>query len=265
MELSRSELERYARQLILPEIGEEGQKKLKAARVLVIGAGGLGSPALYYLAAAGVGHITIVESDRVEPSNLNRQILYTAADVGRMKAEVARERLLALNPDIEVEALARRFDVPLARKLVPRHDLVVDASDNFATRYLANDAAVLFDRPLVHGSIYRFEGQLAVFHHEGGPCYRCLYPAPPKERPSCGEVGVLGALPGVVGAMMAAEAVKVILGIGEPLSRALLLVDLFLAEFRKLKVKRNPACPVCGERPVITELLPSRYEDDCRG
>ena len=265
MTFSREEIARYARHLVLPGVGEEGQAKLKASRVLVIGAGGLGSPVLYYLAAAGVGRLGIVEHDRVDPSNLNRQILYTEADLGRKKAEVARERLLALNPHVEVVAYPERFTAALARKLVPEYDLVVDASDNFPTRYLANDAAVLFDRPLVYGAIYRFEGQVSVFHYEGGPCYRCLFKKPPPRQPACSEAGVFGVLPGVVGALMAAEAIKVLLGLGEPLSGRLLFYDALEADFRTFRFPRDPACPVCGERPTITELREETYKDECQG
>ena len=264
MRLSEFERARYARQLVLPEVGEKGQEKLKRSRVLVIGAGGLGSPVLYYLAAAGVGKLGIVEMDRVEPSNLNRQILYTEADVGRPKAEAARERLLALNPHIEVVAYPERFTARLAERIVPEYDLLVDSSDNFPTRFLTNDAAVLFDRPLVHGSIYRFEGQISLFHYQGGPCYRCLYKKPPS-RPAGGEAGVLGALPGVVGAWMAMEALKALLGIGEPLSGRLLFYDALTAETRRFAFPRDPACPVCGENPSITELRDDRYQDECQG
>ncbi len=259
---SREEIERYARHFVLPGVGEEGQKKLKASRVLVIGAGGLGSPVLFYLAAAGVGRLGIVEHDRVDRSNLNRQILFTEADVGRKKAEVAKERLLALNPTITVEAYAERFTPALAKRLVPAYDLIVDASDNFPTRYLANDAAVLYDRPLVHGAIYRFEGQLSVFHYEGGPCYRCLFKKPPEHTPDCSLAGVFGVLPGVVGALMATEAIKVLLGLGEVLSGRLLLYDALETDFRKLAFPRDPACPICGEHPVIRSLDDVNYEEN---
>ena len=265
MLFSREEIARYARHLVLPGVGEEGQERLKASRVLVIGAGGLGSPVLYYLAAAGVGRIGIVEHDRVDPSNLNRQILYTEADVGRPKAEVARERLIALNPHIEVVAYPERFGVELAERLVPEYDLLVDASDNFPTRYLANDAAVLFDRPLVYGAIYRFEGQASVFHYQGGPCYRCLFKKPPPRQPACSEAGVFGVLPGVIGSLMAAEAIKVLLGVGEPLSGRLLFYDALEAGFRVFRFPRDPHCPVCGEQPVITSLREEAYEDECLG
>ena len=262
--MTEAELARYARQLVLPGVGEEGQERLGRSSVLVVGAGGLGSPALLYLAAVGVGRIGVVEPDRVELSNLNRQILYTEADLGRPKAEVARERLLALNPHIEVEAYPERFSAALADRLVPEYDLLLDASDNFPTRYLANDAAVIHDRPLVHGAVYRYEGRVSVFHYQGGPCYRCLFPRPPR-RPAGGEAGVLGTLPGVIGALMAAEAVKVLLGLGEPLSGRLLIYDTLHAEFRRLSFPRDPACPVCGESPSIEKLSEDIYKDFCQG
>ena len=265
MNFTREEIARYARHFVLPGVGEEGQARLKQSRVLVIGAGGLGSPVLYYLAAAGVGRLGVVEYDRVDRSNLNRQILYTEADVGRPKAEVARERLLALNPHIEVVAYPERFTPALARRLVPEYDLLVDASDNFPTRFLANDAAVLYDRPLVHGSIYRFEGQVSVFHYQGGPCYRCLFKKPPPRQPACSEAGVFGVLPGVVGALMAAEAIKVLLGLGEVLSGKLLFYDALLAQFRRFSFPRDPDCPVCGKNPRITELREELYKDECQG
>ncbi len=262
---TREEIARYARHFVLPGVGEAGQRRLKASRVLVVGAGGLGSPVLLYLAAAGVGRIGVVEFDRVEPSNLNRQVLYTEADVGQSKAEVARRRLLALNPHIEVVAYPERFTPELAERIVPEYDLLVDASDNFPTRYLANDAAVLFDRPLVQGAIYRFEGQLSVFHHRGGPCYRCLFRRPPRRQPACSEAGVFGVLPGTVGALMATEALKVLLELGEVLSGKLLLYDALEAGFRTLAFPRDPGCPVCGERPTIRSLREQNYEDVCQG
>ncbi len=261
---TREEIARYARHFVLPGVGEAGQRKLKASKVLVIGAGGLGSPVLLYLAAAGVGKIGLVEHDRVDPSNLNRQVLFTEADVGKPKAEVARDRLLALNPHIEVVAYAERFRPDLAERIVPEYDLVVDASDNFPTRYLANDAAVLFKKPLVQGAIYRFEGQLSVFHYRGGPCYRCLFRKPPPRQPACSEAGVFGVLPGTVGALMATEAIKVLLGLGEVLAGTLLFYDALEAEFKKLKFPRDPACPVCGEHPTITDLRQLDYEDVCQ-
>jgi len=238
--------ERYARQLALPEIGAEGQERLREAAVLVIGAGGLGSPALFYLAAAGVGRIGIVEDDVIDVSNLNRQILYTSADVGRSKARVAAERLAALNPELRLEVYERRFAGPEAVDLVRRYDVLVDASDNFSTRALANRAAVAAGRPLVHGSVRQFEGQLAVFNHEGGPCYHCLFPRPPKDDPTPADRAILGAVAGVIGSLMAVETIKLILKVGEPLSGRLLLFDALEASFRVLRVEKNPDCPVCG-------------------
>lgn len=261
---SRSEITRYARHFVLPGVGEEGQRRLKTGSVLVVGAGGLGSPVLLYLAAAGVGRIGVVEFDRVDRSNLNRQVLFSEADVGRPKAEVAKARLLALNPDIEVEAYPERFTPELARRLVPKFDLIVDASDNFPTRYLANDAAVLFGKPLVHGAIFRFEGQISVFNHRGGPCYRCLFPRPPKAQPACSEAGVFGVLPGTVGALMAAEALKILLELGETLSGKVLLYDALEAEFKKLSFPKDPRCPVCGASPSIRDLSDVDYIDECR-
>ncbi|HGY09865.1 MAG TPA: molybdopterin-synthase adenylyltransferase MoeB [Oceanithermus profundus] len=260
---SREELDRYARHMILPEVGPEGQARLKAASVLVVGAGGLGSPLLMYLAAAGVGRIGIVEDDVVDLSNLQRQVLYGTADVGRPKAEAAAERLAALNPHVRVEAHPHRLTSENALELFGSYDVIVDASDNFPTRYLVNDAAVLTDKPLVYGAIHRFDGQVSVFHHQGGPCYRCLFPKPPKPGsvPSCAQAGVFGVLPGVVGSLMATEVLKLLLGIGRPLSGRLLLYDGLEAEFRELKVARDPACPVCGEHPTVHELVD--YEAFC--
>jgi len=262
---SREELDRYARQMILPEVGPEGQARLKAASVLVVGAGGLGSPLLLYLAAAGVGRIGIVEDDVVELSNLQRQVLYASSDVGRPKAEVAAARLAELNPHVRVEPHPVRLTRDNALELFSRYDLVVDASDNFPTRYLANDAAVLSDRPLVYGAIQRFDGQVSLFHYQGGPCYRCLFPKPPKPGsvPSCAQAGVFGVLPGVIGGLMATEALKLLLGIGRPLSGRLLLYDGLEAEFREVRVERDPACPVCGDEPTIREL--TDYEAFCAG
>jgi adenylyltransferase/sulfurtransferase len=265
---SREELLRYHRQMILPQVGPEGQARLKRSSVAVVGAGGLGVPVLMYLVAAGVGRLGVVEMDRVELSNLHRQVLYTTQDVGRPKAGVAAERLRALNPHVEVEAFPVRLTSENALEILRGFDLLVDASDNFPTRYLVNDASVLLDKPLVFGAIYQFDGQVAVFHHrtregEMGPCYRCLFPKPPPPGsvPSCAEAGVFGVLPGVVGALMAAEALKVLLGLGEVLAGGLLLYDALSVQFRKLTVRRNPACPVCGDHPTQTSLID--YEAFC--
>ncbi len=242
------EAERYARHLLRPELGEEGQRRLKASRVLLVGAGGLGSPAALYLAAAGVGPLTVVDFDAVDVTNLQRQVLHGTRDVGRAKVDSARDRLRDLNPHVEVEALRDRLDPGNALALVGAHDVVVDGSDSFATRYLLSDAGVLAGRPDVHASIFRFVGQATVLCAGGGPCYRCLYPSPPApgEVPSCAEAGVLGVLPGLLGTLQAAEALKLAAGVGVPLVGRLLLVDALRMEFRTLRVARDPDCPACG-------------------
>ena len=247
---------RYDRQVQLPELGRDGQARLGRASVLVIGAGGLGGPSLTYLAAAGVGRITIVDFDRIEESNLHRQILFTTQDVGREKTRVAQERLRALNPLIEVEIVEERFDAENARRLMAGQDLVIDGTDTFSTRYLVNDAAVQAGIPNVFASISQFDGQASVFGAAGGPCYRCLFPEPPPADliPNCADGGVLGVLPGLLGAIQAAEAVKLLADIGTPLIGRLLLVDALRMEFRTLAVDRDPSCSVCGERPTLTSL-----------
>jgi adenylyltransferase/sulfurtransferase len=252
----RGALRRYSRHLLIPEVGLEGQERLARARVLVIGAGGLGSPVLAYLAAAGVGRIIVIDDDTVDVTNLQRQILYDTADVGAPKAHRAADRLRALNPQITIDALAIRFDAANARELVRLADVVVDGSDTFATRYLVNDACVLEGKPDVHGSIFRFDGQVSVFGAPGGPCYRCLYPEPPPEHlvPSCSEGGVLGVLAGMVGTFQANEAIKLILGIGTPLIGRLLLVDALDAHVREVRIAPDPACPVCGAAPSIADV-----------
>lgn len=237
--------ERYARQLLLKEVGEAGQERLASASVLVIGAGGLGSPALLYLAAAGVGRIGIVEDDVVDLSNLNRQILYTSADVGKPKVQVAAERLRQLNPDLQIDVYQQRFAMPAAVELARDYDVLIDASDNFETRNLANEAAVAAGRPLVHGSVRQFEGQAAVFNYRGGPCYRCLFPSTPSQS-SEADRAIIGPVAGLIGTIMATEALKIILQIGEVLSGRLLLYDALQMEFRTLRVQKNPSCPVCG-------------------
>jgi adenylyltransferase/sulfurtransferase len=258
----RGELRRYSRHLLIPEVGLAGQERLARARVLVIGAGGLGSPVLAYLAAAGVGRIVVVDDDTVDLTNLQRQILYDTADVGAPKAQRAAERLRALNPQIAVDPLAIRFDATNARELVRLVDVVVDGSDTFGTRYLVNDACVLEGKPDVHGAIFRFDGQVAVFGAPGGPCYRCLYPEPPPEHltPTCAEGGVLGVLAGIVGSFQATEALKLLLGIGTPLIGRLLLIDALDARVREIRVARDPSCPLCGAAPTIREVgsLPER-------
>jgi adenylyltransferase/sulfurtransferase len=254
--LSREEIARYSRHLLLPEVTGEGQLRLKAGRVLVVGAGGLGSPAALYLAAAGVGTLGLVDFDAVETSNLQRQVLYDTPSVGRPKLEAARERLTALNPHVDVVPFPERLTRENALRILEKFDVVLDGTDNFATRYLANDACFLLGKPNVHGSIHRFEGQVSVFHRGMGPCYRCLHPAPPPPGlvPSCAEGGVLGVLPGVVGALQATEALKLLLGVGRSLAGRLLLYDALALTFREIALRRDPACPLCGDSPTIRGL-----------
>lgn len=255
---------RYSRHLIMPEIGLEGQQRLNSARVLCIGAGGLGSPAALYLAAAGIGTIGIVDLDDVDLSNLQRQILHGTKDVGRRKVESARDRLRDVNPEIEIEIHDARFTSANASELVRQYDAVVDGSDNFATRYLSNDVCVWEKKPNVYGSVFRFEGQATVFApHLGGPCYRCMFPEPPAPGtvPNCAEAGVLGVLPGIIGSIQANEAIKLVLGQGESLVSRLLHFDAMKMKFREFKLRRDPACPVCGENPSIT--APIDYEQFC--
>ena len=263
MTLSESERERYARHLILPDIGEAGQEKLKRGSVLIIGAGGLGSPVGLYLAAAGVGRIGIADFDKVDITNLHRQVLYGTSQVGQPKLSAAIERLHDLNPEISIEAHETAINSENALELFRKYDIVVDGTDNFPTRYLVNDACVLTDRPNVYGSIFRFDGQASVFYAREGPCYRCLYPEPPPPGlvPSCAEGGVLGVLPGVIGTIQATEAIKLLAGIGEPLIGRLLLFDALRMEFRRLKLKKDPNCAVCGENPTVTQLID--YEGFC--
>lgn len=254
--LSRIELARYARQTILPEVGRDGQERLKAASVLLIGAGGLGSPAAMYLAAAGVGRIGIVDSDAVDLSNLQRQILHPTDRVGQSKVESAAATIASINPLVHVEPYRRRLTSDNARSLIEPYDIVLDGTDNFATRYLVNDACVLLGKPNCYGSILRFEGQASVFGYNGGPCYRCLYPSPPEAGfvPSCAEAGVFGVLPGVIGTIQATEGIKLILGAGESLSGRMLLYDALDLRFREVEVRRDPNCPVCGIHPTIHSL-----------
>ena len=264
--LGAEERRRYSRHIMLPEIGVAGQERLKAARILCLGAGGLGSPAALYLAAAGVGTIGLVDDDRVALSNLHRQLLHGTGDVGRPKTESARDRLAAANPHVAVQLHACRFTSENAEEILRDYDLIVDGTDNFATRYLSNDVAVFARKPNVYGSIFRFDGQAAVFApHLGGPCYRCLFPEPPPPGavPSCAEAGVLGVLPGIVGTLQATEALKLILGIGETLVGRLVHFDALKMKFREFNLRRDPACPVCGERPTIT--APIDYETFCHG
>ncbi len=261
--LSNREVERYSRHLIMPEVGMDGQLKLKAASVLCVGAGGLGSPVALYLAAAGVGRIGIVDFDVVDYSNLQRQIIHGTPDVGRPKLESARDRLNAVNPEVEVIPHAVALSSNNALDILAGYDVIVDGTDNFPTRYLVNDACVLLGKPNVYGSIFRFEGQASVFATADGPCYRCLYPEPPPPGlvPSCAEGGVLGILPGVIGTIQATEAVKLIIGVGEPLVNRFLIYDALRMRFRELKLRKDPECPVCGEIPTIRELID--YEQFC--
>jgi adenylyltransferase/sulfurtransferase len=255
--LSQDELVRYARHLSLPDVGREGQERLGAARIVIIGAGGLGSPAALYLAAAGVGTLGIVDADRVELSNLQRQILHGTAGVGSPKVVSATERIAALNPHVHVEPHELRLDAAQAADLLQRYDVVLDGSDNFPTRYLVNDTCVWLGKPLVYGSIFRFEGQVSVFDASRGPCYRCLYaePPPPELVPNCAEGGVLGVLPGIIGSLQALEALKLVLGIGDSLVGRLVLFDALALAFRELRLRKDPDCPVCGARPTITEPI----------
>ncbi len=261
--LAPDEALRYARHLTLPGIGVEGQRKLRAARVLVVGAGGLGSPAALYLAAAGVGALGIVDADVVDLTNLQRQVLHGTAAVGELKVRSAARRLADLNPHVDVEPIAERLTSANARAIVRRYDIVLDGSDNFPTRYLVNDACVLERKPLVYGAIFRFDGQASLFHPPAGPCYRCLFAEPPAPGavPNCAEGGVLGVLPGLVGSLQALEAIKWITGAGETLLGRLLFVDALRLRFREVAIRRDPACPACGDAPSITELID--YEAFC--
>jgi adenylyltransferase/sulfurtransferase len=263
-QLSNEEIRRYSRHLILPEFGMEAQRKLKAGSVLLVGTGGLGSPLALYLAAAGVGHIGLVDFDVVDESNLQRQIVHGTSTLGVRKTESAKRRLLDLNPHIEVTTYEAQITSENAFALMRPYDVIVDGTDNFPTRYLTNDASVMLGKPNVYGSIFRFEGQATVFHPQaGGPCYRCLYPEPPPPGlvPSCAEGGVLGVLPGVIGTIQATEAIKLLSGVGETLVGRLMLYDALAMRFRELKLRRNPHCPVCGDNPSVTELID--YEQFC--
>ncbi len=262
--LSNEEIRRYSRHLILPEFGMEGQRKLKQGSVLLIGTGGLGSPLALYLAAAGVGHIGLVDFDIVDESNLQRQIIHGTSTLGIRKTESAKMRLRDLNPHIDIATYETHISSENAFDLIRPYDVIVDGTDNFPTRYLTNDACVMLGKPNVYGSIFRFEGQATVFSPKhGGPCYRCLYPEPPPPGlvPSCAEGGVLGVLPGVIGTIQATEAIKLLTGIGEPLIGRLLLYDALALRFRELKLRRNPDCPVCGDHPTVTELID--YQQFC--
>jgi sulfur-carrier protein adenylyltransferase/sulfurtransferase len=262
-ELSVDEIRRYSRHLIIPDVGVAGQKRLKNAKVLVVGAGGLGSPALMYLAAAGVGTLGIVEFDTVDESNLQRQIIHGQSDIGRPKAESARDSILEINPYVTVNIHGEPLSRDNAMQIFADYDLIVDGTDNFATRYLVNDAAVLLGKPYVWGSIYRFDGQASVFWAEYGPCYRCLYPEPPPPGmvPSCAEGGVLGVLCASIGSVQVTEAIKLLAGIGEPLLGRLMVYDALEMNYRTVKVRKDPNCAVCGEHPTVTELID--YDDFC--
>ena len=263
MNLTNQQISRYSRHLIMPEVGVEGQEKLVSSSVLCIGAGGLGSPLALYLGAAGIGRLGIVDFDVVDFSNLQRQIIHGEAKIGKLKVESAKERIHEINSDIEVETYNLRLTSENALDIVKEYDVVVDGTDNFATRYLVNDSCVLLGKPNVYGSIFRFEGQVSVFDANRGPCYRCLYPEPPPPGlvPSCAEGGVLGILPGIIGTMQAAETIKLILGKGRPLVGKLLFVDVMEMKIRELKLRKDPNCPLCGKNPTITKLID--YEEFC--
>src|SRR5688572_19578387 len=261
--LSAEEVKRYSRHLILPEVGMDGQRKLKQSSVLCIGAGGLGSPAAMYLAAAGIGRLGIVDFDVVDYSNLQRQLLHTTNDVGRTKLESARDKVVALNPHVQVDTYEEALSSENAMRLFKGYDVILDGTDNFPTRYLVNDACVLSGIPNAYGSIFRFEGQASVFATKEGPCYRCLYPEPPPPGlvPSCAEGGVLGVLPGIIGVIQATESIKLVTGIGEPLIGRFLIYDALKMRFRELKLRKDPECPVCGTNPTVTKLID--YEQFC--
>ena len=261
--LSAEEIKRYSRHLIMPEMGMDGQRRLKAGSVLCIGAGGLGSPAAMYLAAAGVGRIGVVDFDVVDFSNLQRQIIHGTKDVGRSKLASAKDRLVDINPHIQVDTYEEALSSENALRLFEPYDVILDGTDNFPTRYLTNDACVLLGKPNAYGSIFRFEGQASVFATKGGPCYRCLYPEPPPPGlvPSCAEGGVLGVLPGVIGVIQATESIKLLTGIGEPLIGRFLIYDALRMKFRELRLKRDPECPVCGDHPTVKKLID--YDEFC--
>ncbi len=263
MSLSQEEVLRYSRHLIMPEVGVEGQEKLKNASILLIGCGGLGSPLGLYLSAAGIGRLGLVDFDLIDFTNLQRQVMFATQDVGRPKAEVAKERIGQINPNVQVTVYREKFSSENAMKIIKDYDIVIDGTDNFPTRYLVNDACVFLKKPNVYGSIFRFEGQATIFWGEKGPCYRCLYPEPPPPGmvPSCAEGGVLGILPGIIGLLQATEAIKLILGKGDPMIGRLLLFNALDMKFREVKLQKDPECPVCGKNPTITQLID--YEQFC--
>ena len=262
-DLTPDDVRRYARHLLLPQVGREGQQRLKSASVLVVGAGGLGSPASLYLAAAGIGRLGLVDGDTVDESNLQRQVLYATAEVGEQKVIAAKRRLQALNPHVHIDAYPHRLTAENAWDLIAQYDLIVDGTDNFAARYLINDTAVLQNKPFVYGSIAQFDGQVSVFYAAEGPCYRCIFPKAPQNAPNCANAGVLGALPGVIGTLEATEALKLILGIGKPLVGQLLLYDALSMRFDVIRLRKNPKCPVCGEHPEITSIEPGYETEAC--
>ena len=263
IEFTDEQIERYSRHIILPEVGGAGQQKMLEARIILLGAGGLGSPAAYYLAAAGIGNLGIVDFDQVDLSNLQRQIIHSTERIGMLKTESAKKTIQALNPDVNVTLYNEKIDSSNILSIIKDYDYVVDGSDNFPTRYLVNDACVMENKTLIHGSIYRFEGQVTVFKPNSGPCYRCLYPEPPPPgmSPNCQEGGVLGVLAGIVGNLQVVEVLKLILGIGEPLVGKLLIYDALKTKFRNLNLRKDASCPLCGEEPTIKELID--YEEFC--
>jgi adenylyltransferase/sulfurtransferase len=263
IEFTDEQIERYSRHIILPEVGGSGQQKMLEARVLLLGAGGLGSPAAYYLAAAGIGNLGVVDFDRVDLSNLQRQIIHSTERIGMLKTESAKKTIQALNPDVNVTLYNEKMDSSNIMNLIEGYDYIVDGSDNFPTRYLVNDACVMKNKTLIHGSIYRFEGQVTVFKPGDGPCYRCLYPEPPPPGmvPNCQEGGVLGVLAGVIGNLQVVEVLKLVLGIGKPLVGKLLIYDALNTEFRNLRLRKDTNCPICSEKPTIKELVD--YEEFC--
>ena len=263
IEFTDEQIERYSRHIILPEVGGAGQQKMLEAKILLLGAGGLGSPAAYYLAAAGIGNLGIVDFDQVDLSNLQRQIIHSTERIGMLKTESAKKTIQALNPDVNVTLYNEKIDSSNIISIIKDYDYVVDGSDNFPTRYLVNDACVMENKTLIHGSIYRFEGQVTVFKPNSGPCYRCLYPEPPPPSmsPNCQEGGVLGVLAGIIGNLQVVEVLKLILGIGEPLVGKLLIYDALKTEFRNLNLRKDASCPLCGEEPTIKELID--YEEFC--
>jgi len=263
IEFTDEQIERYSRHIILPEVGGAGQQKMLEARILLLGAGGLGSPAAYYLAAAGIGNLGIVDFDQVDLSNLQRQIIHSTERIGMLKTESAKKTIQALNPDVNVTLYNEKIDSSNIISIIKDYDYIVDGSDNFPTRYLVNDACVMENKTLIHGSIYRFEGQVTVFKPNSGPCYRCLYPEPPPPgmSPNCQEGGVLGVLAGIIGNLQVVEVLKLILGIGEPLVGKLLIYDALKTEFRNLNLRKDASCPLCGEEPTIKELID--YEEFC--